>query len=76
MGFPEFGTVRLSELASIKGKLGVGIERDRHFKAYKPISAYIEARAHQRLSFSPPGHLPAGRAIRPDPFSRQPQPDL
>jgi DUF2958 family protein len=42
MGFPEFGTVRLSELASIKGKLGLGIERDRHFEASKPISAYID----------------------------------
>ena len=42
MGFPEFGTVSLSELASIKGKLGLGIERDLHFKADKPISAYID----------------------------------
>ena len=42
MGFPEFGTVSLSELASIKGKLGLGIERDLHFRADKPISAYID----------------------------------
>jgi hypothetical protein len=42
MGFPEFGTVRLSELTSIKGKLGLGIERDLHFEADKPISAYID----------------------------------
>lgn len=43
VGFPEYGTVRLSELAAHKGPLGLGIERDRHFKPDKPISAYIEA---------------------------------
>ena len=42
MGFPEFGTVSLSELASIRGPLGLGIERDLHFEADKPISAYIK----------------------------------
>ena len=43
MGFPEFGTVSLSELASVRNRLGLGIERDRHFEAEdKPISAYIE----------------------------------
>ena len=42
MGFPEFGTVRLSELASIKSPFGLGVERDLHFKADKPISAYID----------------------------------
>ena len=42
MGFPEFGTVSLTELASIRGPLGLGIERDLHFEADKPISAYIE----------------------------------
>ena len=42
MGFPEFGTVRRSELASIKSHIGLGIERDLHFKATKPISAYID----------------------------------
>jgi hypothetical protein len=43
MGFPEFGTVSLSELAAYRGRLGLGIERDRHFKAEGPISAYIKA---------------------------------
>ena len=45
MGYPEFGTVSLSELASVKGGFGLGIERDLHFKADKPISAYIEEAA-------------------------------
>jgi hypothetical protein len=40
VGCPEFGTVSLSELALLKGPLGLGIERDLHFTPNKPISAY------------------------------------
>jgi hypothetical protein len=43
MGFPEFGTVSLNELAAVRGRLGLGIERDLYFKARGPISVYIEA---------------------------------
>lgn len=43
MGFPEFGTVSLEELAAYRGPLGFRIERDRYFKARAPISVYIEA---------------------------------
>jgi Protein of unknown function (DUF2958) len=43
MGCPEFGTVRLSELASIQGSFGLGIERDLYWTAKGPISAYIDA---------------------------------
>jgi len=43
IGFPEFGTVRLSELQDFRGHLGLGIERDLHFEAKAPISRYIEA---------------------------------
>ena len=43
MGFPEFGTVSLTELASYRGRLGLGIERDLYFEARGPISAYIAA---------------------------------
>jgi Protein of unknown function (DUF2958) len=43
MGFPEFGTVSLTELAEYRGRLGLGIERDLHFEARGPISAYIDA---------------------------------
>jgi hypothetical protein len=43
MGYPEFGTVSLSELASIRRPFGLGIERDLHFTAKGPISAYIDA---------------------------------
>jgi hypothetical protein len=43
MGFPEFGTVSLTELAEYRGRLGLGIECDPHFEARGPISAYIDA---------------------------------
>lgn len=43
MGFPEFGTVSLTELAEYHGRLSFGIGRDRHFTARGPISAYIAA---------------------------------
>ena len=42
-GCPEFGSIRLSELQSIKGSLGLGIERDLYFEAHYPLSVYAEA---------------------------------
>jgi Protein of unknown function (DUF2958) len=45
MGEPELGYVSLVELASVRGKLGLPVERDMHFEADKPISLYAaEAR--------------------------------
>ena len=45
LGFPELGYVSLSELQSVRGRLGLAVERDRHFVATKTISAYArEAR--------------------------------
>ena len=35
MGFPELGSVSLDELKSIKGALGLGIERDLSFDSNK-----------------------------------------
>lgn len=50
MGEPELGYVSLLELQSVRGKLGLPIERDRHFIADKSISAYAEqARKHGRI---------------------------
>jgi hypothetical protein len=43
MGFPELGNVSLAELAALRGKLGLPIERDRHFKATHPLSVYADA---------------------------------
>lgn len=36
-GFPELGSVSLAELASVKGRLGLGIERDLCFKPRFPL---------------------------------------
>ena len=49
-GFPELGYVSLAELQSVRGRLGLSIERDLHFIATKPISAYArEARHAERI---------------------------
>ncbi len=50
LGCPELGYVSLLELLTVRGKLGLPIERDLHFEADKPISAYAdEARTHGRI---------------------------
>ena len=43
LGFPEFGTVSLQELADFVGRAGLGIERDKFFEGKAPISRYIDA---------------------------------
>ena len=42
MGFPELGSVRISELKSVRGPLGLAVERDLHFSPRKTLSAYAE----------------------------------
>lgn len=42
-GCPELGYVSLSELKSVRGRLGLGIERDLYFKARYPLSVYAHA---------------------------------
>jgi len=42
-GFPELGSVRLSELESFAGRAGLRIERDRYFEAKAPLSVYADA---------------------------------
>ncbi|UCI32116.1 DUF2958 domain-containing protein [Mesorhizobium sp. B4-1-4] len=49
-GYPELGSVSLAELQSVKGRLGLGIERDLYFEVRFPLSVYAEA---ARLS----GHI-------------------
>jgi hypothetical protein len=50
MGEPELGYVSLVEIAGVRGKLGLPVERDLHFEADKPLSAYgEEARARRRI---------------------------
>ena len=46
-GCPELGYVSLSELASVRGRLGLPVEREFHFTPTMTLSAYAdEARAH------------------------------
>jgi hypothetical protein len=42
LGYPELGSVRLSEIAEARGGLGLRVERDLFFVADKPLSAYVE----------------------------------
>lgn len=50
LGCPELGFVSLAELSTVRGQLGLPVERDRHFVANKTISAYAdEARASGRI---------------------------
>lgn len=51
LGCAEFGTVSLGEIAALRGRLGLPVERDLHFQARGPISAYMKA------------SYPAGRII-------------
>ncbi|MEH2522020.1 hypothetical protein V1279_007593 [Bradyrhizobium sp. AZCC 1610] len=51
LGCPELGYVSLTELTELRGKLGLPVERDRHFSADRPLSAYAaEARAAGRIT--------------------------
>jgi hypothetical protein len=43
MGCPELGSVRISELESVRGKLGLPVERDLHFNASHTLSVYARA---------------------------------
>ena len=50
LGEPQFGYVNLAELVTVSGNLGLPIERDLHFDADKPISAYADdARSHRHI---------------------------
>jgi len=43
MGCPELGSVRISEIKSARGPLGLPIERDLYFTAEYPLSIYAES---------------------------------
>ena len=50
LGFPELGSVSIRELESVRGPIGLGIERDRHWTAKKTLMAYArEASAAGRI---------------------------
>ncbi len=51
MGCPEMGSVSLAEIAALRGKLGLPVERDLSFKAAKSLTAYAdEARLLGRIN--------------------------
>jgi hypothetical protein len=47
LGCPELGYVSITELASVRGRLGLRVERDLYFTANRPLSEYA-AEAHRR----------------------------
>ena len=50
LGEPEIGWVSLGELATVRGRLGLPIERDLSFRAEKRLSAYArDARLAGRI---------------------------
>jgi hypothetical protein len=50
MGCAELGSVSLAEIGALRGKLGLPVERDLHFKAEKSLTAYAdEARLLGRI---------------------------
>lgn len=49
-GTPELGYASLSEISALRGPMRLLVERDRSFRANKPLSAYAdEARAMGRI---------------------------
>ncbi len=51
LGCPELGWVSLTELATVRGRLGLPIERDLFWRAEKRLSAYAtEAQALGRIT--------------------------
>ncbi|WP_018259668.1 DUF2958 domain-containing protein [Methylobacterium sp. WSM2598] len=51
LGSPELGYVCLLELAALRGSLRLPVERDIHFRANRPLSAYAaEAQTAGRIT--------------------------
>ena len=70
MGFPELGSVSLSELQGYRSPLGLGIERDLYFRPRYPLSVYTEAaRSAQRIVETGPELEDAARAQRVQPIN-------
>lgn len=50
LGFPEIGSVRLSEIRAVGGRLGLPVERDLYFKPDATLSEYSDrAREAERI---------------------------
>lgn len=49
-GTPELGYASLAEIQALRGPMRLLVERDRHFRATKPLSEYAaEARRRSRI---------------------------
>jgi hypothetical protein len=48
MGFPELGSVSISEIAAIAGPGGLRIERDLHFRPTRTLQAYTDEAVRER----------------------------
>lgn len=69
LGFPELGRVRLSEIASVRGQLGLPVERDLYFSPTQSLSRYADQarreqciRAGECVALAPARASP-GRAL-------------
>lgn len=64
LGFPELGSVYLPEIRSLRGRLGLPVERDRCFTGTYPISVYAQAaRARQTITLDEKTLLQAMAAL-------------
>jgi hypothetical protein len=70
LGYPELGSVRLTEIEALRGNLRLPVERDEHFYAYGPLSAYAAAaRRAERIVCEATAIMSAqnaGRRVGPD----------
>ncbi len=42
LGYPELGSVSITELLQVRGRLNLPVERDRHFRADKTLNQYAD----------------------------------
>ena len=77
LGMPEIGWVSLSELATVRGRLGLPVERDLHFRAEGILKFFLEradiavlrthaARARFRTRIDKHFDLPDGKTVGDD----------
>ncbi len=75
MGCPELGYVSLAELQSVKGRFGLGVERDLYFAPRYPLSVYAEAaRTAGHITESDETLARAARALGKQPLLTEPPP--
>ena len=64
LGCPELGSVSLAEIRSLRGKLGLPVERDLSFNAGHPMSVYAEAASQtERITENQTDLLQAAAAL-------------